>query len=353
MTRRRLLAVSAGSLSPMLLRALQDVQLSRIASLNDFEILAKARLPPTAYDYVAGGVGDEVTLRANLQAWDALRVRPTALVDVSQINTGLNLLGNQMKHPVLLAPTAYHRLCHPDGELATVKGAAQTSTTMIVSSFANTRVEEITAAAPATTWYQLYVPRDRGFARAMVEIAEAAGCKALCLTVDSAARGYRDRDIRNAFALPNGLDRPNYRGLASTKDIPLGDVYHPVQDPSFVWRDLEWLRAIAKLPVVAKGVMTPDDADRAIKAGVAAIIVSNHGGRSIDTLPATAEVLGSIGERVASRVPLLVDGGIRRGTDIIKALALGATAVLIGRPYLYALATSVPPASQKRWRSSF
>ena len=340
MTRRTLLAVSAGSLSPGLLHAFQDVQLSRIASLNDFEILAKARLAATAYDFVAGGVGDEVTLRANLQAWNAIRVKPTALVDVSQINIGVELLGNRMKHPVLLAPTSYHRLCHPDGELATVKGAAQSSTTMIVSSFANTRVEDINSAAPATTWYQLYIPRDRGFARTMIETAEAAGCKALCLTLDQPARGYRDRDIRNGFALPPGLERPNYRGLGSTNDIPLGDVYHAVQDPSFVWRDLEWLRATAKVPVVAKGVMTPDDAELAVKAGVAAIIVSNHGGRSVDTVPATAEVLGSIVERVAGRVPLLVDGGIRRGTDIIKALALGATAVLIGRPYLYALATA-------------
>ena len=158
-------------------------------------------------------------------------------------------------------------------------------------------------------------------------------------------RGYAgaripDRDIRNGFGLPAGLDRPNYSGLESSPTVPLGDVYHVTQDPTFNWRDLEWLRTTAKVPVVAKGIMTPEDADLAVKAGVGAVIVSNHGGRSLDTLPATAEVLEEIASRVGGRVPLLVDGGIRRGTDIVKALALGATAVLIGRPYLYALATA-------------
>ena len=192
MTRRSLLAGSLGGLSASVLCG-QETQLSRIPSLNDFEPLAKARLPAMAYDFVAGGVGNEITLRANLNAWDTIRLRSRALTDVSHIDTRVNLLGSEMPHPVLLAPTSYHRLCHPDGELATVKGASQSGTTMVVSSFANTLVEDIAAAAPARLWYQLYVPRDRGFAKAMIQRAEAAGCKALCLTVDMPARGYRDR----------------------------------------------------------------------------------------------------------------------------------------------------------------
>ena len=340
MTRRSLLVATASSVSASLVHAFQDVQLSRVPSLDEFEALAKRRLSSMAYDFVAGGVGNEVTRRSNTHAWDAIRLRPRVLTDVSSIDTRVKLLGSEMPRPLLLAPTAYHRLCHPDGELATVQGAARSETTMVVSSFANTRVEDIAAAAPASLWYQLYVPRDRGFAKAMVERAEAAGCRALCLTVDMPARGYRDRDIRNAFALPSGLDRPNYRGLETATTVPLADVYHVTQDPTFIWRDLDWLRATAKVPIVAKGIMTPEDADLAVKAGVAAVIVSNHGGRSLDTLPATADVLQDIADHVGGRVPLLVDGGIRRGTDIVKALALGATAVLIGRPYLYALATA-------------
>jgi 4-hydroxymandelate oxidase len=341
MTRRSLMTAGIGSVSAQLLTGFQqELQLSRVASLNEFEALAKARLPAMAFDFVAGGVGNEITLRANVNAWDTIRLRPRVLTDVSRIDTRVNLLGSELPQPLLLAPTSYHRLCHPDGELATVKGASQSNTTMVISSFANTRVEDIAAAAPARLWYQLYVPRDRGFAKEMVERAVSAGCKALCLTVDMPARGYRDRDIRNSFALPYGLDRPNYRGLSTTTAVPLGDVYHVTQDPTFQWRDLEWLRGVAKVPVVAKGIMTPEDAELAVKAGVAAVLVSNHGGRSVDTLPATADVLEGIAQRVAGRVPVLVDGGIRRGTDVVKALALGAAAVLIGRPYLYALATA-------------
>ena len=214
---------------------------------------------------------------------------------------------------------------------------------MVASSFSTTIIEEMARAAPAKMWFQLYVQPDRGFTRALVQRAEAAGCTALCLTADFAVRGYRDRDIRNAFALPAGLDRANLRGLggtASTKVLPTDGIYNAAQDPSFRWRDLDWLRSNSRIPLLVKGIMTPEDAEEAVKSGVSGIVVSNHGGRSLDSVPATAEVFPAISERVAGRVPLLVDGGIRRGTDILKALAWGASAILIGRPYVYALASA-------------
>jgi len=296
-----------------------------------------------AFDYLAGGVGNEVTLRANVEAWDKFRIRSRVLVDVSQIDTRVNVLGSELRHPILLAPTAYHRLFHSAGELETVKGAAESGTTMVVSSFSTTLIDEIARAAPANLWFQLYVPPDRGFTKALIQRAEAAGCKALCLTLDSPVRGYRDRDIRNAFVLPPGLDRANLRGLGTTpgnRVLPADDIYSPIFDPSLGWRDLEWLRSISRLPLLVKGIMTPEDAEMAVKSGVSGIVVSNHGGRSLDSVPATAEVFPSISVRVAGRVPLLVDGGIRRGTDVLKALAWGANAVLIGRPYVYGLATA-------------
>jgi 4-hydroxymandelate oxidase len=195
-------------------------------------------------------------------------------------------------------------------------------------------------AASASLWFQLYVERDHGVTKALVQRAEAAGCKAICVTVDQPVRGYRDREIRDGFALPPGVDRANLRGLGDkmTKTLYVDDgIYTPSHDPGFKLRDLEWLRALAHVPLLAKGVLTPEAAEDVIRAGVAGIIVSNHGGRSVDTVPATAEVFPMVVDKVAGRVPLLVDGGIRRGTDVMKALGMGANAVLIGRPYVYAL----------------
>jgi 4-hydroxymandelate oxidase len=325
------------------LRSAEAVDLNRIATLNEFEALARARLNQMAYDYVAGGVGNEVTLRSNLASWDRIHVRPRILVDVSEIDTRVRLLNQELPHPVLFAPTAYHRLYHPEGELETVRGAAESKTTLVASAFATTTIEDMARAAPAPLWFQLYVERDHGVTKALVQRAEAAGCKAICVTVDQPVRGYRDREIRDGFALPPGVDRANLRGLSETltKKIYADDgVYTPSHDPSFTLRDLEWLRSLVRVPLLAKGVLTPEAADDVIRAGVAGIVVSNHGGRSVDTVPATAEIFPGIVDRVAGRVPLLVDGGIRRGTDVMKALGMGANAVLIGRPYVYALAVA-------------
>jgi 4-hydroxymandelate oxidase len=343
MTPRNSLITGTVAATPREAEPGQALPLDRIASLTEFEVLACARLTRMVYDHVAGGVGNEVTLRANGEAWDRLPLRPRLLVDVSQIDIRVRLLGQELDHPILLAPTAYHCLYHPEGELETVRGAAASRSTLVASSYATQSIEAMARAAPASLWFQLYVERDREFTRDLVRRAEEAGCQALCVTVDQPLRGYRDRDIRNAFALPAGMERANLRGLGETmsRQVLVSDgIYSAAHDPTFTWRDLEWLRGMAQIPLLVKGVMTPEAAEKAIQAGVAGLIVSNHGGRSLDTVPATAEVLSVIAEQVAGRIPLLVDGGIRRGTDVLKAMALGAQAVLIGRPYVYALAVA-------------
>lgn len=320
---------AAGTLSP------------RIANLHDFEELARQILPHAHFDYLAGGVGNEVTLRANLASWDRIQIRSRALVDVSDLDTRITLFGQELPHPILFAPTAYHKLFHPRGELETVEGAAASGTTLVASSFSTFTIEDIAAASPANLWFQLYVVEDRDFTRALVGRAEAAGCKALVVTGDQPARGYRDRDIRNAFALPKGVERANLRGLdeATRKQLLTNQaIFGASHDPSFSWSGLEWFRRTTRLPVLVKGIMTHEDARIAIESGVDGIIVSNHGGRSVDTLPPTAEILPEVVDAVAGRCPVLVDSGIRRGTDVLKAIAMGAAAVLIGRPYVYALA---------------
>jgi len=321
----------------------RELALERIASLADFAALARDCVSPMAYDHVTGGVGNEVTVRANLEAWDRIPVRPRILVDVSEIDTRIRLFGQELEHPVLLAPTAYHALYHPEGELETVRGAATSRATLVASSYATKAIEEMARTAPANLWFQLYVERDREFTRDLVRRAEDAGCRAVCVTVDQPLRGYRDRDIRNAFVLPPGIERANLKGMGekmSRQVLVTDGIYSAAHDPTFTFRDLEWLRGIMRVPLLVKGLMTPEAARDVIDAGVDGIIVSNHGGRSIDTVPATAEILGSVTDEVAGRVPVLVDGGVRRGTDVLKAIGLGAQAVLVGRPYIYALAVA-------------
>ncbi|MFN7947354.1 MAG: alpha-hydroxy acid oxidase [Blastocatellia bacterium] len=319
------------------------VQESVAATVNlfDFEPLARSRLSAMAWEYISGGAGDEVTLRWNRESYDRLRLRPRILTDVSKLDTRVTLFGRELQFPILLAPTAYHRMIHPEGELATVKGAGAAGAVMTVSTMATTGVEEIAAAAKQPLWFQLYVQPDRAFTRDLVQRAEAAGCQALVVTVDTPVVGLRNREMRIRFTLPPGMDRPNLKGLktSSTSHLPPeNEIYSAVLDPKLTWQDIDWLRSFSRVPVLLKGVLNPDDADRAVQAGVAGIIVSNHGSRNLDTLPATIDVLPEVVAKVNRRVPVLVDGGIRRGTDVLKALALGANAVLIGRPYLFGLA---------------
>ena len=246
------------------------------------------------------------------------------LVDVSKLDTRVNLFDQELPFPILLAPTGAQGLIDPKGDLEVATGAAAAQATLVISSSASIRVEEVAQHGGGPVWFQLYVQRDRGFTKDLVQRAESSGSRALCVTVDSPTHGVRDREQRAQSELPN-RELPNFTG----KDY---------LDPTLVWKDIGWLLSFAKTPVLLKGVLNADDAETGVKAGIAGIIVSNHGGRNLDTVPATAEALPRIVERVKGRVPIIVDGGIRRGTDILKALALGATAVQIGRPYLYGLA---------------
>ncbi|MGH9940632.1 MAG: alpha-hydroxy acid oxidase [Blastocatellia bacterium] len=319
--------------------------LADAVNLFDFEPLARARISPMAWEYINGGAGDEVTLRWNRESFDRIRLRPRILVDVSQLDTRVKLFGRELPFPILLAPAAYHRIIHPEGELATAKGAGAAGATMIVSTMATASVEEIAAASARPLWFQLYVQPDRAFTRDLTQRAEAAGCQALVVTVDTPVVGLRNREMRIKFALPPGMDRPNLRGLksaaATTSHLPPEDqIYSAILDPKLTWKEIEWLQSFSRTPVLLKGVLNPDDAERAVKMGVSGIIVSNHGARNLDTLPATIDVLPEVVARVAGRIPVLMDGGVRRGTDVLKAIALGASAVLIGRPYLYGLSAA-------------
>jgi 4-hydroxymandelate oxidase len=310
-------------------------------SISDYARLAPARMSEMAWEYFEGGAGDERTVRGNLEAFGGIRLRPRCLVDVSSIDLRTRLLGRDLPFPILVAPTAYQRLAHPDGELAMVRGANAAGATLVVSTQANTPLEEVAAAATVPLWFQLYIQPDRDFTRSLVRRAAEAGYQALVLTVDAPVLGTRNREQRISFTLPPGLERANLRGLPAAKGSqrPTGtSIYSGALDAAITWKDIEWLRSLTRMPVLVKGVMGGADASRAVDAGVSGIIVSNHGGRTLDTLPPTIEVLPEIIAAVAGRVPVLVDGGIRRGTDVLKALGMGAAAVLIGRPPIYGLA---------------
>lgn len=312
-------------------------------NLFDFETRAQARMPTTAWDYYASGANAEVTLRRNEAAFDAIELHPKVLVDVHKRDLTTQVLGSTLRLPVMLAPSAFHRLAHETGELGTVRAAGKAGTVMILSTLSNTPVEEVTAAATGPVWFQLYVYRDRGATEALVQRVKAAGCEALVLTVDAPVLGHRERDARNRFALPEGLMAANMLASGYEKVAAdgggsgLAQYFQSLIDPALTWKDVEWLRAKADMPVLVKGILRADDAQRAVDHGASGIVVSNHGGRQLDTTPATIEVLPRIKEHVGEATEVFIDGGIRRGTDVIKALAYGARAVLIGRPVLWGL----------------
>jgi 4-hydroxymandelate oxidase len=332
---------AAGAAAPSPLPMPTPVSPADLFDVSDFERAAQAAATPMAWDYISGAAADEITLRWNGEAYQKLQLKPRVLHDVSKLDTRVTLLGRELPFPILIAPTAYHKLFHPDGELATVRGAGAADATMVVSSSATVAIDEVAKAATKPIWFQLYVQPDRDFTAGMIRKAEAAGCEALAVTVDTPVLGPRYRELRAKFALPAGMERANLRGLAAatrTQRPTESNIFSLNLDPSLSWKDIEWIRSLTKLPVLLKGILNPDDADRAVQMGVAGLIVSNHGARNLDTVPATIDALPEVIARVGGRVPVLVDGGIRRGTDILKALALGATAVLIGRPAVYGLA---------------
>lgn len=311
--------------------------------LSEFELQAVERLPQMVYDYYAGGAHDEITLRDNREAYERIRLRYRVLRDVSTRDLSTSVLGQEVSFPVLIAPTAFHQMATEEGETATARAAARAGTIMTLSTLSTRSIEDVARDAEGRLWFQLYVYRDRGATRELIARAEAAGARALVLTVDAQVWGVRERDVRNGFRLPPGLRMVNL-ATSGKSEFPevegsgLAAYVSQAFDPSLSWPDLEWLCASTSLPVLIKGVVRGDDAALAAEHGAAGSIVSNHGGRQLDTSPATIEVLSEVVDAVDGRGVVLVDGGIRRGTDVVKALALGAKAVMIGRPVLWGLA---------------
>jgi isopentenyl diphosphate isomerase/L-lactate dehydrogenase-like FMN-dependent dehydrogenase len=308
-------------------------------NVGDYERLARERLPAGAYGYFAGGADDECALRDNEEGWRRWVLRPRVLVDVSEATAATTVLGTPVSMPVLVAPVAIQRMAHPDGEAGMARAAAAAGTLMIVSSLATTSLADIAAAAPgAPRWFQVYRFRDAGVTQALIDQAEAAGFGALVLTVDAPRLGRRERDLRTGFAVPPEVTVPSFAAAVgeSTGGTP-ADLFS-LMDAGVTWRDVEQLASSSDLPVLVKGVMTAEDAQLACEHGAAGVVVSNHGGRQLDCVGATVDALPEVAEAVEGRAEVLIDGGVRRGADAVRALALGARAVLVGRAPLWGLA---------------
>jgi isopentenyl diphosphate isomerase/L-lactate dehydrogenase-like FMN-dependent dehydrogenase len=308
-------------------------------NVNEYELLAEQVLDPGAYGYFAGGSGDEQTLRENVSAWSRLRLRPRVLAGVDEIDTSTTVLGTPVSMPLLVAPVAFQRMAHPDGEPGTARAVRDAGTIMVLSTLATATPADVAEAAPGgTRWFQLYCYRDRGVTRAMIDQAADAGFEAIALTVDAPRLGRRERDLRTGFVIPAEITVPSFAAAAGGPVAGTPADMFALMDPAVGWRDLEALASDSSLPVLVKGIATAEDALLACEHGAAGIVVSNHGGRQLDGAPATVETLPEVVEAVAGRLEVLIDGGVRRGADVIKALALGARAVLIGRPIIWGLA---------------
>ncbi len=339
-------------------------RLSRCANVDDLRAAAKKRLPGGVFDYIDGAAEDETTIARNGRAFRDVELAPRVLRDVSKIDLSTTLLGRPIPAPLALAPTGFTRIADPQGELAVARAAAQRGLIYTLSTLATRSIEEVAAVSEGPKWFQVYVWRDRGLVADMVQRAEAEGYEALMVTVDTAVFGRRERDVRRGFTLPptiglgtivDGIRHPGWtwafvRGGPitfanvsgdATRDgstaVSLADFVNAQFDPTLSWKDLEWLRSITKLPVLVKGVGAAEDARIAASEGVPAVILSNHGGRQLDGAPATLDLLRETVDIVGDDVEVLLDGGIRRGTDLVVARALGARAAMVGRPYLYGL----------------
>ena len=313
----------------------------------DYEQLAETRLEAGAFGYYAGGAGDEWALAANVEAWKRQRLRPRVLVDVSDVSTATTVLGTPVSMPLLVAPTAIQRLAHAEGEEGMARAAAAAGTVMCLSTLATATPGEVAAAAPAgQRWFQLYVFRDRGITRSLVDQAVEHGYGAIVLTVDAPRLGRRERDLRSGFRVPEEIRVPSLAAIGSWEGATPLELLGAI-DPSLTWDDLDELRSQSPLPFILKGVQTGEDAALACDRGVDAIVVSNHGGRQLDAVAATADLLPEIVEAVDGRLEVYVDGGIRRGADVVKALALGARATLAGRAPLWGLACDGAAGAQR------
>jgi 4-hydroxymandelate oxidase len=320
--------------------------MSHAFNLADYEGLAREQLDDNAWAYFSGGAGDEITLRDNRAAWDAVRLWPRVLRPLQGGHTRTRLLGRDVPHPLIVAPMAYQRMAHADGEIGMAAAAAAQGAGLVLSAQASTPMADVVRVmlgevGRGPLWFQLYLLADRGRSRALIERAEAAGFEAIVLTVDAPTQGARDRERRAGFRLPDDIRAVNLDGPAAAapaRGAPGGGLCGGLADMAASWADVEWLLGATRLPVLLKGVLHPDDARQAAAMGCAGAVVSNHGGRTLDTAVSTAWALPRVADEVGPLWPLLVDGGIRRGTDVLKAMALGAHAVLVGRPLVHALA---------------
>ena len=340
--------------------------LRKAANVDDLRKLAKRRLPIGVFDYIDGGAEDEITLRRNVEAYKKVSFKPRVLRDMANIDTSTSLFGRKLSFPLVLAPTGFTRIAHSEGELAVVRAATRAGIPFTLSTMATRSIEECASVAESDTrlWFQIYTWRDRSVVKNLVERAEASGFEAVCLTVDTAVLGRRERDVRRGFTLPpevglgtiiDGVKNPgwtwdfltadpirfaNVEGLTAIDGSTAVDLAEHMKsqfDPGLSWKDVEWLRSIWKGPILIKGIQTVEDALIAVDSGVEAIAISNHGGRQLDEAPAPFDLLPEVAEAVQDRLEIICDGGVRRGSDIVKAVSLGATAVMAGRPYLYAL----------------
>jgi len=339
-------------------------RLAKVGNVDDLRLLAKRRLPGGVFDYFDGAAEDEVTKIENSSAFAKVELRPRVLVDVSSIDTSTTIMGQPVPFPIALSPTGFTRIAHPAGELAVARVAGAVSLPYTLSTLGTRSIEEVAKVATGPLWYQLYVWKDRGLSRELVERARDNGYKAIMLTVDTPVFGRRERDVRRGFTLPpkigletfvDGILHPKWtwdfvrsepitfsavagrKSVDGSTAVTLSDYVNSQFDPTLSWKDLDWIREVSGLPLMLKGIQSVEDAKLAVELGVDAIALSNHGGRQYDGAPAPVALLARVVDAVGDSIEVLVDGGVRRGSDVVKACALGARAVMFGRPYLYGL----------------